>query len=170
MGETEFNKAVANRHFAVAFNQLTWELMSQASRTRTDEDRMRYAAYASAMHWSIVGTQVEMTRAEWLISRVHCVLHEPVEALRHAQRCMQIMEVSLEGEGFKEGSGFKDFDLAYGAEAMARAHALAGQREQSDQFHKLAQALGDAITDPEDKKIFMGDLESGPWNPQGERF
>ena len=170
MSQAEFNQSSAHKHFAVAFNQLTWELLGQAKRSQVDEDRLRYAAYASAMHWSVVGTQVEISRAEWLISRMHCVLGDPVGALRHAQRCMQIMEGSLEGEGFKAGSGFKDFDLAYGVEAMARAHALAGQSDQSAQFQKLARALGDAIEGPEDKKIFMGDLDAGPWNPNGERF
>ena len=99
MSQAEFNQSSAHKYFSVAFNQLTWELLGQAKRSQVDEDRLRYAAYASAMHWSVVGTQVEMSRAEWLISRMHCVLGDPVGALQpHARgwRRRDLSEVGAE--------------------------------------------------------------------------
>lgn len=170
MPDPNFDVKLANRHFAVALNQRAFALLEQENRTPADDDELLYAAYGSAWHWGKAGGEVEHARAEWLIARAHCFVGDPMGGLRHANRYMALIEKHLEGEQFKQGSGFKDFDLAYGAEALARAYALLDQREESSQFQKLAKALGEAIADPEDKKIFMGDFEHGPWNPTGERF
>lgn len=56
-----------------------------------------------------------------------------------------------------------DFDLAYAHEGLARAYAIAGQREQAREGLKLAKQAGQAIADKERKKIFLGDLCSGNW-------
>ncbi|MCC6151062.1 MAG: hypothetical protein IT461_12490 [Planctomycetes bacterium] len=170
MPDPTFDPKTANRHFAIALNQRAFELIGKEVRSAADDDELLYAAYGSAWHWGKVGGEVEHARAEWLISRAHCVAGDPMGGLRHANRYMGLLEKHLEGEQFKAGSGFKDFDLAYGAEALARAYALLDKREESAQFQKLAKALGDAIADPEDKKIFSADFEHGPWNPTGERF
>ncbi len=57
----------------------------------------------------------------------------------------------------------KDFDLAYAQEALARAHALAGDLERAKDNHKTAEKLGRAIKDKEDQIIFQADLISGDW-------
>lgn len=170
MPEPTFDVKAANRHFAIALNQRAFELIGKDTLSDAETDELLYAAFGSAWHWKRAGGDVEHARAEWLISRALCVVGELAGALRHANRYMQLLEKHLDGEQFKQGSGFKDFDLAYGAEAMARAYALLDKREESQQFQALAGALGEAIADPEDKKIFMADFEHGPWNPMGERF
>jgi hypothetical protein len=56
-----------------------------------------------------------------------------------------------------------DFDIAYAYEGMARALALNGQIEQAKKYLTLAEDSAGRISDPEDKQIFVGDLESGEW-------
>ena len=55
-----------------------------------------------------------------------------------------------------------DFDVAYAREAMARAHAVA-EDPQAPALYQAAKQAGDDIADPEDRKIFLGDLNSGSW-------
>ena len=57
----------------------------------------------------------------------------------------------------------KNFDLAYGFEAMARAHAALGNKEKCKELWKEAREAGDLIAGEEDKKYFDGDLNAEPW-------
>ena len=85
------------------------------------------------------------------------------------EQVKDVREKRQAGEKIKPDSGLTDFDLAYAMEAMARAHALAGMSDESAQYRALAQKLGEAIADEDDKKIFLGDFDGGPWNPNTER-
>jgi hypothetical protein len=58
----------------------------------------------------------------------------------------------------------EDFDLAYAQEALARAFALAGDQDQALVHWRKAADLGDQIQDPEDRRIFQGDFQSGNWH------
>ncbi len=53
----------------------------------------------------------------------------------------------------------KGFDVAYAGVGLARAHAVVGNREQSDAFKEKAQQLVSQIAGDGNRKIFAGDLE-----------
>ena len=53
----------------------------------------------------------------------------------------------------------KGFDVAYASEGLARAHAVVGNREQSDAPKEKAQQLVIQIAGDGNRKIFEGDLE-----------
>ena len=57
-----------------------------------------------------------------------------------------------------------DFDIAFAYEGVARAYALGGNQQEAKKYLQLASAAGEAIADPEDKEIFVGDLEGGEWH------
>ncbi len=57
----------------------------------------------------------------------------------------------------------EDFDLAYAEEGLARALALAGETGRAQEHWNRAASLGDKISDPQDKKIFLNDLKTGNW-------
>ena len=83
------------------------------------------------------------------------MLEEPSLALKHARRCQELSEAHrLEKQ---------DFDVAYAFEALARGHALAGDRTEAELFYQKASLAGEAIADPEDKEIFLGDFKAGKW-------
>ena len=142
-----------HRFFAVDCNQLVWKLLETQGRSKEDDLMMLHAAHASYFHWLHGGTPMNMTRGEWMCSRVYAVLREPTSALRHAEQALRICEEH----------GIKDFDVAFAFEAMARAHAAAGQRYAARQFHVLAAGAALEIKDDEDRKIFLQELHAEPW-------
>ena len=72
-------------------------------------------------------------------------------AVWHARRCLEHCEEA----------GIRDWDLAYAYEALARAHALAGNDE-AGEWKVKARAAGDAIADPEDGEHFDKDYATLP--------
>ncbi|HEY6408477.1 MAG TPA: hypothetical protein VIY29_13505 [Ktedonobacteraceae bacterium] len=141
-----------HKKFALDLNHLVWTLLDKADRTPAENDNMINAAHASHFHWDELGTAVR-TRGEWLIAHVYAVLEQPEATLYHAQRCLNLCHEA----------NIKDFDIAYGYEAMARAYALLGRKEDCEAYLKQAQEAGEHIQDKEDREIFFGDFVADPW-------
>jgi hypothetical protein len=145
----------ARKTLAVKLNGRVWELLAKAERTQAEQDEMIGSAHASLLLWTEFGT-LNQQRGHWLISRVYAVLKLADSALYHASRCRELTERLGAGEG-------KDFDRAYALEAVARALAAAGKQDEARAPRELARSAGAKIADEEDRKIFTGDLEAGPW-------
>lgn len=154
--EETYTEAEPHRHFAVTLNGKVWELLEKPHRSRDDDEAMVHAAHASCFHWLQTGTQVHHQRAEWLIARVYCSLGIGESALRHAQRCLELTR--------EHPDAMSDFDVAYAYEGMARANAVAGNKDEALKYLKLAEEAGQSIANDEDRKIFLGDFNSGNWN------
>jgi hypothetical protein len=104
---------------AQLFNE-TWRLLGLPDRSQDDISRMIGAAHASRFHWSQVPghTPAHLARGDWLISRVYAELRRAEPALYHARLVL----------GTCQENGIGDWDLAFAYEALARAHAVAGER------------------------------------------
>jgi tetratricopeptide (TPR) repeat protein len=156
MNETRtYTQEEAHQYFAKTLNGEVWDLLEKPARDQSEDERMVHAAHASAYHWLHAGSGVHQQRAEWLIAHVYTKLGLAGSALRHASRCFELTE--------KFGDSLKDFDRAYAHEGLARANALAGNRDQALEHIKLAQQSGSAIENDEDRGIFLGDFEGGDW-------
>jgi inorganic pyrophosphatase/exopolyphosphatase len=83
---------------------------------------------------------------------VYSVLNRPQSALYHAERCLDICKEHNIG----------DFDIAFAYEAMARAHAVAGDKSDCEKYIKLAKEAGEQIKKKEDKDLFFNDLKTVP--------
>jgi len=153
--ESPFPVDQAHLHFAKTINLRVWDLLGKEARSPAENEELIHAAHASLYHWLQVGTGVNHQRGEWLISHVYAVLGDAPAALRHALRCWELTETHR--------AALTDFDLAYGYEALARAHALAGNQPDAQHYHALAAETGAAIADEEDRSIFLGDLAGGNW-------
>ena len=145
----------AHQHFAKMLNGKVWELLQKPKRSKSDDEMMIYVAHASCYHWLEVGTGLHHQRAEWLIAHVNTELGLKDTALRHANRCLELTK--------EFADLMKDFDWAYAYEGMARANALAGNREEARKYIQLAQENGQSISDDEDKNIFSSDFDGGNW-------
>jgi endonuclease/exonuclease/phosphatase (EEP) superfamily protein YafD len=152
---TKMTLAEAQLHFAKTLNSEVWNLLQKSQRTSADNELMLETAYASAYHWRYAGTGVHHQRAEWLIAHVYIELGQAEPALRHAARCFELTA--------EFASLMQDFDRAYASEIVARANALAGKREIALDYYQRAAQAGEAISNIEDKSIFMGDFNSGNW-------
>ncbi|TFG72026.1 MAG: hypothetical protein E4H27_03440 [Anaerolineales bacterium] len=151
----KFSEAEADRLFAIKHNGLTWDLLAKNNRTPDEDALMIHAAHSSCMHWLQIGTVTHHQRGEWLISHVYSILGYGAAALRHAQVCMNLTR--------DNPALMQDFDLAYAYEAIARASALSGDMDTANEYYTLAEKVGQAIANDEDKQIFTGDLKSGEW-------
>ena len=147
-------KLTADQHLQCgkALFNFTWTLLEKTDRTEDESEVMVKAAHASALHWLQVGQPVNFARSEWQISRVYGVLNRAEGALHHGQRCLQICE----------DHGVGDFDLAFAYEALARAHAVAGNRAEIKRFLDGAREAGTRIADAHDREHLFNDLHTVP--------
>lgn len=139
-----------HRKSAVDCFNLVWTLMDKKDRTKEEDDKMVHAAHASRFHWGEIGTPVEFERGEWQISRVYTVVKRPESALYHAMRCFEICKENNIG----------DWDIAFAYEAMARAHAAAGQKTQCKKYIELANKAGEQIKIKGDKDYLFSELRT----------
>jgi DNA-binding transcriptional MerR regulator len=130
----------------------TWTLLEKTDRTERETDLMVHAAHASRFMWEDIGEPVNHARGEWQVARVYSVADRPEPALHHAHRCLQIVE--------EHGVG--DFDLACAYEALARAHATAGEREPAARCEALGREAAARIADADDRELVVSDLDSLP--------
>jgi hypothetical protein len=131
------------------FNK-TWTLMEKQDRTREEGDEMLHCAHASAYHWGQVGTAANRARAEWQCSRVYTVLGHPEPALRHARRCLQLVEASP--------AEMEEWDLPAAYEALGRAHSAAGNLDDSRRYVELGRDATAKIEDEDDRKHLEADF------------
>jgi hypothetical protein len=141
----DFQKSTAVETF-----NAVWELMDKKDRTDYETIVMIHMAHASVYHWSFIGEAVNMARGEWQVSRVYCLAGMKESALYHALRSLSICENNHIG----------DFDLAFGYEAVARAHHLSGDIETAKKYIALAQQAAINIAKAEDQAYVLSEIAS----------
>lgn len=154
--EKTYTVAQAHYYFAMEFQRQTWDLLEKKERSRFDDVRMLDYAHASQAHWRTTGTAVRQQRGEWLISRVHAVLGEGIQALKHAQLCHELLQ--------NNPSEMEASDFAFAYEAIARAYAVNGEKAEALKFIEKAQKAGEAIQEQGDREAFFADFNSGEWH------
>jgi DNA-binding transcriptional MerR regulator len=134
-----------------------WRLLEKEDRSTTEDDRMLHMAHASRYHWEQVGTASNLSIGEWQCSRVYAVLGRAEPAVHHAGRALEIAQ----------SNGIGDFQLAFAYEALARAHAVGGDPEETRHWTEQALAAADGIAQESDRELLLTDLETIPGQ---ERF
>jgi tetratricopeptide (TPR) repeat protein len=129
-----------------------WRLLEKPDRTPDEDDEMLHAAHASRYHWIRAGTRVNAARGEWQCSRVYAVLGRPEPALHHARRCLELCESAPDE--------LDEFDLPFAYEALARAHAVAGDEQEARHWIAKARAAAEGISDEDDRALLEVDLET----------
>ena len=148
MEEKKYTLNEWHRKQAIASFNSAWDLMEKEERTREEDMHMIHMSHASRFHWGFAGSNLEAARGEWQISRVYSLLKYPESALIHGQYSLALC---LENE-------IKDYDLAFAYEALARAQALAGNRQNARKWYKEALNAAEAISKNEDKDYFLSEL------------
>jgi hypothetical protein len=144
-----------DRRLGAALYNGVWELMEKEDRSRDDDDRMLHMAHASRHHWGVAGAPAHLARGEWQCSRVYAVLCRPEPCLHHAGRVLDLCREN----------GIVDWDLAFAHEALARAHAIAGD-DDAARTH-LERALAVEIADADDRALLLADLDTIPGQERG---
>ncbi len=138
------------RALAAGLYNHTWTLLEREDRTPDDVDRMIHAAHASRLHWDAIGLPANRARGEWLCSRVYAVLGRGEPSLWHARRALAILDGG--------GEGIEDWDRPAVYEALARAHAVAGEPVEAEAWRTRARELLAEVADAEDRELIEGDL------------
>jgi hypothetical protein len=142
-----------HRALGVALFNDCWRLLER-ERTPEEDDELLHQAHASAFHW-LKAPECEpkhRARSEWMCSRVYAVLGRAEPALHHAERCLEICEASPEN--------MEPFDLPFAYEALARAHAVAGNEEDSASYRRQARAAAETIADAEERDLLLADVDA----------
>jgi hypothetical protein len=128
----------------------TWELLEAGA----DPDEIVDSAHASAHHWrhAAGATAANRARSHWLCSHVYAVLGRSEPALQHARRCFELVEGSPEE--------MEDFDLPSAYEALARAHAVAGDGAEARRYVELGRAAAAQVEDAHDREQLESQLAS----------
>ncbi len=120
-----------------------------------ERETLLYSAYASAYHWRQVGNHANSARGEHLIARMAVKLGEGRLALRHARRCLELIEAHPEE--------MEDWDAAFGQEALARALAATGDVSAGQRHRDLAVELTAAVAGDGDREVLESELQREPW-------
>lgn len=145
MAQPSFDVAAAHKWFAIECNNEAWSLLEAASRTAAEGERLVHLAHAACHHWLQVGTVLNHARAQNLLANAYAAIGRGEPALHHARRTQELLKEANEVAA--------DWDWAFAHDALARAHAAAGDAS-AGAFRAEARAAGDRIADPEDKAAF----------------
>jgi hypothetical protein len=141
-----------HRQCAVECFNNTWGYLDKNERTAQDSLAMIHLAHTSRYHWGVVGGAVNWARGEWQIARVYAILGRGEAALVHAQESLRLCKAHSIG----------DFDLAFAHEALARAHAVLGNKALREACLEQARTASKTIVDEEDRALLLSDLETIP--------
>lgn len=142
----------AHRYFSTTcFNQ-TWEILKKESRSPEEEDLLVQLSQTSYYHWRQRSDckPANISVALWLISHVYSVLNQSRNARIYGQRCLAY---SLE-------TNLNPFYIGYAYEALTRAELSAMNREQAQDFLRLAEEKLKEIKDKEEISLLKADLHS----------
>jgi DNA-binding transcriptional MerR regulator len=138
-----------HRRLAVDLFNRSWRLLELRDRTPDQDDEMIHVTHASSYHWREVGGQRQRRIGENQCARVYAALGRSEPALRHAERCLELV---------RAGGDLEDWELASAFEVLARAHLAAGDRDESERYAGLARDELDGIVDPADREVIAGQL------------
>ena len=145
----------SNKHYAVEYNNLVWELLVRDKRSPEEDEMMVHAAHASYLHWVTAGTELHRQRGVWLLARVYAELAMGPMSRKFADQCRAMTEAHADQ--------LEEFDKAYALEAMARSHAVTGEFEEAKYYYEQLKKEIDTISNPNDRELVESDTQSGNW-------
>ncbi len=157
MADQTYTIDQAHRYFGVTYNNAIFPIITQENPSLEDQSKAISLAHAALLHWEAhSGSKiVNKQRGLYMIAKAYISANDALNARRYAQQCFDITQA--------HAPEMKDFDHAYAHEVMARVEALAGNKEAFENYYQQATKLGNELSDPEDQKIFQGDMKSSNW-------
>lgn len=152
-----FDTDTANRWFGVEYNNGIFPLLVKADRTDEETERMIQMAFASTLHWSDYSgcKYANMVRGINMITTALAFAGRKESALYYAMKNYEMVVNNL--------NEVADFDISYMYMQFARSLALNGLLDEAGKRLKECLDSIEKIKVPEDKKIVISDIETGPW-------
>jgi len=153
MGDTpDFDVEAAHRYFSVDCFNRVWGLLDKPERTPQEDRDIVQLCLASVWHWTEREdcTDTNMSIGYWQASRVFATIGLPDEARRYGQLCL---EASQEPD-------ILPFYLGYAYEALARAEAVAGNKDKARGHLAESRRIAEGLPNPDAKKQLLADLDA----------
>jgi len=148
----DFDLPAAHKHFSAYCINTAWDLLDKSERTPEEDTQMLLRSFASYYHWTQRPdfNATSHSISLWQLSRIFAVLGQADNALRYAERCLEVSQ--------EEGVG--PFFRAYAHEALARAFKLLGDPVQQATHLAAAQELAEMVPEPDDRAPLLADLKT----------
>lgn len=144
-----------HRKIAAESNNGIWPVLDKKRPSKTELAEALRMGYTSQFHWRKIGTLVNDVRAEYMIARIYCKMETVEPALAHAE-----LGLKLARKAKKEDPNWKDWDMPFIYEVLARAHGIAGNGEECAKFRDKAQKAINKLQGPQDRQICQGELDN----------
>lgn len=149
--KVRLSKSLERKLAAQLFNH-TWDLLMQKRRTAQERDDLVHSVHAMRYHWGRVGGPLNLSIAEWQVSRVYSALGRPEPARHHAELCLAI----------SRRAHLAPFYLGYAYEALARASSIGGKRRDRNRYLQEAQRYLGQVKSRESRDLLAADLKGLP--------
>ncbi|MDD4029610.1 MAG: hypothetical protein PHI40_06885 [Caldisericia bacterium] len=148
---TNEEQVKAHQYFSASCFNSIWNIIDQPTRSPEDLETMIHLAHTSFWHWSQNPdkTASNVSVGYWILSRVYAVAQEAENTVKYGTKCL---DISIE-------SSLSPFSIAYGYEALARAHMVAGNHDTAKDFLHKAQIEAKKVEDKESKELIETDLQ-----------
>ena len=150
MIKAEFNLEAAHHFFAAPCFNAAWDLIEKPNRTAEEDEQMLRLSLASHWHWTQRNDYSAKTQstAYWQTARIYALLGQADNARHYAQLCLQA----------SQNQDIAPFYLAYAYEALARAEAVAGNKQEMTRYLDEAHQIATTITESNSKQQLLADL------------
>lgn len=145
MNQPSFDRNVAQRWFAVEFNNTAWDLVEAPARSPEEVERMLHLAHAAWVHWQAVGNALNEQRALHLLALAYATANRPVEALAYAEQCRELSD--------RNGDEQTGFDRATALAGMTHVLERAGRAEEARTWREQARRLLERLDGDEQAAI-----------------
>ena len=146
----DIDQKAAHKYFSANCFNKAWDLIDKSDRTPAEDEEMIRLSLASHYHWTQRDdySPTSASIGHWQTSRIYAILGQAENARRYGQICLEA----------SRAEDVPPFYLGYAFEALARAEAVGGDREKSEQFINGAKAAAEIIEKSEDRKVLLDDL------------
>jgi hypothetical protein len=148
----DFDLGAAHKFFSASCFNRAWDLIDKSNRTAEEDEDMIRLSLSSTWHWTQREdcTQQNLSVGYWQTSRVYALVGQAENAKRYGQLCLNA----------SQGKDIPPFYLGYAYEALARAEAVAGNKEKMDEYLGEARRVADRVPKADTKKMLLDDLET----------
>ena len=150
--KSDLDQKAAHKYFSANCFNKAWDLIDKPDRTPEEDEEMIRLSLASHYHWT-QRDDYSLTSASvghWQTSRIYAILGLAENARRYGQLCLEA----------SRAEDVLPFYLGYAFEALARAEAVAGDRDKSEEFISEAKAAAEKVKKSEDRKALLDDLRT----------
>jgi len=139
---TDNEPSLWHKYFAMEFNNRAWKLAIQ-KRSVAEDREMLNVAHASAQHWTTIGVELNIMRAQMLLAEVHALLGYGESAYSYASEVLEYF-LSIDTP---------DWEIGYAYTIYAHAAYVAGDHTvYKEAYINAVNALGN-IADKGDLEV-----------------